>query len=238
MCAHLFLCCKHNFCSYYECTSDFVRLHQPYSIFTAGERAWAISGTKPKNHLASKREILAHFEDIINANIEEYGINLVPLFGYQYTTHSIVDGAVELTVQCMEDRFKGAPFVPPSAVHIRADRLIKAMGLNVQVKRPFAFTPATRVLSVCPADILTPSWNVYMRSECRNKPIYFIGSGKTAMDCVYHLCRRDVEGLYQHRLHCIAGRGVQFMNRDMLFPTGWFQRNVYGTSVKSLGLGC
>ena len=167
----------------------------------------------------------------MHACVAEHGINLVPVFGYQYSTHAIVDGAVELTVRRMQDRFKDAPFVPPPSVHIRANKMIKAMGANIQIKRPFAFPPATRVVSVCPANILTPSWNAYMRSEGRGKPIYFIGSGKTAMDCVYHLCRRDHDGLYKHRIHCIAGRGVQFMNRDMLFPTGWFQRNVYGTSV-------
>lgn len=213
-----------------NCISDFVRLHQPYSIFTAGARSWAIAGRKPANYLASKKEILAHFEDIVKANVQENGINLIPLFGYQYTTHAIVDGAVELTVRRMENRFEDAALAPPPCVHIRADRMIKAMGANIQIKRPFPFAPTTRVVSLCPADILTPSWNAYMRSEeARDKPIYFIGSGKTAMDCVYHLCRTDDEEVYKHRLHCVAGRGVQFMNRDMLFPTGWFQRNIFGT---------
>jgi hypothetical protein len=31
---------------------DYVRLHQPHVQFTAGEREWAISGTKPASHLA------------------------------------------------------------------------------------------------------------------------------------------------------------------------------------------
>ena len=213
-----------------HCGPDFVRLHQPYQLFTAEDREWAIHGKKPANHLASKKEILSHFEDIINANVKEHGINLIPLFGYQYTTHAIVDGAVELTVRCMQNRFQDVALIPPPCIHIRADRMIKAMGINVQIKRPFPFAPATRVMSLCPADILTPSWNAYMR-EARDKPIYFIGSGKTAMDCVYNLCHDDAEGVYKNRMYCVAGRGVQFMNRDMLFPTGWFQRNMFGTSV-------
>lgn len=85
------------------------------------------------------------------------------------------------------------------------------MGFNVQVKRPLPFAPATRIVSLCPADVLGPAWNAHMRSAAgRGKPIYFIGSGKTAMDCIYHLCKHEGAGrLYQDRIHCIAGRGMQ-----------------------------
>ena len=44
-----------------------------------------------------------------------------------------------------------------------------------------------------------------------------IGSGKTAMDAIVHLSRR--EGGMASRLHCVAGRGTYFMNRDLCFPT-------------------
>jgi hypothetical protein len=54
-----------------------VRLHQPFSIFTAGERKWAIAGTKPASHLGTKTGILARFEDIVAAAIEESKVQLV-----------------------------------------------------------------------------------------------------------------------------------------------------------------
>ena len=44
-----------------------VRLHQAYQLYTAGEREWAISGKRPWSYLASKKEILQHFEDIVEA---------------------------------------------------------------------------------------------------------------------------------------------------------------------------
>eukprot|EP01044_Picomonas_judraskeda_P015550 COSAG03_NODE_2622_length_2586_cov_2.036590_4_plen_92_part_00 len=44
-----------------------VRLHQPYESFTAHDREWAFSKTKPKAYLASKTEILSHFADIAAA---------------------------------------------------------------------------------------------------------------------------------------------------------------------------
>ena len=46
---------------------DYVRLHQPYESFTAHDREWAFSKTKPKAYLASKTEILSHFADIAAA---------------------------------------------------------------------------------------------------------------------------------------------------------------------------
>ena len=41
-------------------TYDFVRLHQPHPMFTAGDIAWRTR--QPPWHLASKPEVLAHFE--------------------------------------------------------------------------------------------------------------------------------------------------------------------------------
>ena len=93
----------------------FVRLHQPYSIFTAGERQWSFAKTRPASHLATRKEILAHFEDIVTSNEREGALDLVPLFGYQYTDHAIVDGAVELTVRSMAARFEGALHRPPTS---------------------------------------------------------------------------------------------------------------------------
>merc|ERR1712232_80115 len=82
--------------------------------------------------------------------------------------------------------------------------------------------------SLCPADILTPAWNAYMRSEGRHRPLYFVGSGKTAMDCIYHLCHTDTDSIYKTRIHCIAGRGMQFINRDLMFPDSWWKMNMFG----------
>jgi len=165
---------------------DFVRLHQPYSIFTAGERAWSFEGTKPRGHLATKSEILTHFEDIVSKNVEEKNLELVTLFGYEYKKHEVVDGAVELTAYCLKDCFSETRLPPPAAVRVRADKMIKAMGFDIEIKRPLSFT-SQRVVSVCPADVLKPAWNTYMRSRGRDKPIVLIGSGKTAMDCIYQV---------------------------------------------------
>jgi hypothetical protein len=206
---------------------DFVRLHQPFPIFTAGQRAWAISGTKPAGHLATKAEIIAHLEDIVTAATKESKIDLVPLFGYSYDDHAVTNGVVQLTVNC---RLTGATNSgadmpsPPGTVLIRAKRMIKATGLDIQMKQPLPFS-SPRVVSICPADVLQPTWNAVMRSPAhRDKPIYIIGSGKTAMDCIYHLSKDEAKlekPLYRDRLHCISGRGMMFANRDVMFPNNY-----------------
>ena len=77
---------------------DFVRLHQAFPLYTAGEREWSISGKRPWSYLASKKEILQHFEDIAQACVSEQELELVTLFQYEFKGHSVADGKVQLLV--------------------------------------------------------------------------------------------------------------------------------------------
>ena len=45
-------------------TYDYVRLHQPHGLFTAGNIKWTL-GQDP-SHLATKGEVLDHFEHCLN----------------------------------------------------------------------------------------------------------------------------------------------------------------------------
>ena len=73
------------------------------------------------------------------------------------------------------------------------------------------------------------------RNSGQQPPIIFIGSGKTAMDCIYHLCHgaglhhqwAGSAQAYKDRIHCIAGRGMMFCNRDVMFPEGFWERNSF-----------
>ena len=194
---------------------DFVRLHQAHCLFTAGEREWAISSTKPWSHLATKMEILQHFEDIVEANVSEKELQLATLFQYAFDGHSINhDGKVTMTVQSLLHEDGG---VVPPPVTITADKLIIATGVNVPQKYPFNFsTPVSAAVhSLCPADILSPRWHPVMKySRDADKPIWIIGSGKTAMDVIYTLSQREPS--WRSRMRCIAGRGTWFMDRDMV----------------------
>jgi hypothetical protein len=136
-------------------------------------------GTKPPGHLANKTEILAHFQDIVAAAVGESQIELVTLFGYEFLwNHEIVDGKVECTVKWIGGGGDtDTRLTAPAEIHIRAERMIKAMGFRIEIKKPLAL-PTQKIVSLCPADIMQPAWNAYMREEGRNRPICFVGSGK------------------------------------------------------------
>ncbi|KAL3921069.1 MAG: hypothetical protein SGPRY_005028 [Prymnesium sp.] len=192
---------------------DFVRLHQAYQLYTAGEREWAISGKRPWSYLATKKEILQHFEDVVEANVSEKELQLVPLFQYKYGSHSIDDGKVRLVVNSL---LNDEGVVPPP-VSIIADRMIVATGVNIPRKLPIHFSSpvSTAVHSLCPADILSPKWHPIMKySKDADKPIWIIGSGKTAMDVICLLSKQEPSWL--SRLRCVAGRGTWFMDRAMV----------------------
>ena len=217
-------------------TYGFVRLHQPHRMFTAGERPWSID--KPKHHLATKGEILNHFDDIVSACTSEREIELLELFCYQYDGHhTVCNGRVHLTAQPLMGGTGGHPATDENsgarapAIAIDAARLINASGFDVAKKLPLTLTASiersvnrsTRgfVHSLAPADMLSPHWTALLRySEDADKPIWVLGSGKTAMDAINHLSKHATT---KGRLHCLAGRGSWFLNRDCMFPMDWWE---------------
>jgi len=195
---------------------EFVRLHQPYQGFTAGERDWSISGLKAPEHLASKTEILAHFEDIVALVVEEKALDLVMLWGYEYRGHSVEGGKVQLVAHPLMENV-GADVLP---VKVTAGKMINATGLDVQRKLPFVFPNVSHLVhSLSPSDVGTAKWNALMRhSRDAAKPIWIIGSGKTAVDVILKLCTLGAD--VRSRLRCVSGRGTWFMNRDVLQDAG------------------
>eukprot|EP00746_Dinoflagellata_sp_MGD_P030626 gnl/MRDRNA2_/MRDRNA2_172699_c0_seq1.p1 gnl/MRDRNA2_/MRDRNA2_172699_c0~~gnl/MRDRNA2_/MRDRNA2_172699_c0_seq1.p1 ORF type:complete len:520 (+),score=85.23 gnl/MRDRNA2_/MRDRNA2_172699_c0_seq1:178-1737(+) len=202
---------------------EFVRLHQPYRNFTAGTRDWDLK--KPHSHLASKKEIIRHFENIAAACVEEKSLDLVTLFEYLYVTHTISSsGQVEITAKSV-NADAGLPIMK-----IVAKKMINSIGFDISIKAPIKFSGTNRVHSLCPADVGTPEWNVKMQySEDKDKPIYVIGSGKTAIDAIIHLSKTLGES--SHRIKCISGQGTFFIVREKMAPTDWWERNMYGSKT-------
>lgn len=155
-----------------------------------------------------------HFEDVVEANVREKDLELVPLFQYEYGGHSVEQGGrIRLVVRSL---LNGGSVTPPP-VTICADKLIIATGVNVPVKRPIAFAApvSAAVHSLCPADILSPRWHSIMKySRDADKPIWIIGSGKAAMDVICALSLREPG--WVSRFRCIAGRGTWFMDREQV----------------------
>ena len=193
---------------------DFVRLHQPYQHFTAGNRKWSLN--KPPTHLASKDEILKHLQDIVDDC--KSACNITPFFECTYQEHRVVDGQVKVTVEQSSEQ----PGSKPRQVRIKAKRLIKAIGFDIPILKPFG-TSSSAVQSVSVVD--PRLHHADMRQD--EAPVYIVGSGKTAMDCAYKLIRDNQ--VTNRKIVMIGGRGTWFAVREKLFPTGW-RRLIYGAS--------
>lgn len=185
---------------------SFVRLHQPYHGFTAGERQWNLN--VPRDHLATKKEILQHFENIAAACVREKSLDLVTLFQYEYDGHLINS---ERRVEVNATSFTGLP-----KAKISCKRMINARGVNIQPKLPFVFPEASCIHSLTPGDVSAPEWSTRIRYN-QHKPVIVVGSGKTAMDVMLYLGRNLPDA--QRRVKCISGRGTWFLVRELMTPT-------------------
>lgn len=193
-------------------TYDYVRLHQPHQLFTAGNIPWAKK--MPPAYLADRSEVqqqLSHCLVELSKRVQ-----LVPLFGHRYGSHvehcaPDAQGCVEIHCQRLQD---GAP------ITIRARRLIKALSLDVSPSRPLALSSA-QVQSV---SVHEPAFNGVALAQS-TAPIVIVGGGKTGMDTALHLIRRHPG----RDIRMVIGKGVIFGNRDLLFAQGmqrWFGGNV------------
>jgi hypothetical protein len=182
---------------------DFVRLHQPYRMFTAGDQAWKL--TRDPSYLATRREVLDHLSSV--PGISAGHLDVVPLFGHAYRSHRIHEGRVELDTVPVSAAASGR-----TPVRVRARRLLRATGTDIEVLPPFRLS-STRVRSVGIADpvLITPE---FLESSA---PVYIIGSGKSAMDCARHVL---LQSRAKRPVNIIAGSGMWFFARDTLYPRG------------------
>lgn len=184
---------------------DYVRLHQPHRSFTAGARNWTLN--QPPEYLATKKEILSHFEHIADTVIQEKSLKIVRCFEYSYTNHSANKSSVTVFAEPVKQNL-GLP-----VVKITATRFVNASGgANVGIRplKPLKIN-SSRVHSLAAKDVLSPEWNVKMQYS--NAPIWVIGSGKTGIDAIKALYHSSLPNIKQ-RIRCVAGNGVWFMIRD------------------------
>ncbi len=183
---------------------DFVRLHQPYRMFTAGDQRWTLE--RDPAHLATRREILDHLSTV--PAVSAGHLEVRALFGHDYTGHHIRGARVEVDAVPVAGAEASA-----GPVRIRARRLLKGTGLKIEMLKAFPLS-STRVRSVPMTDpvLTTPE---FLRSPA---PVFVIGSGKTGMDCVRHV----LAGSEARRpIHAIPGSGMWFFVRDNFYPRGY-----------------
>ena len=191
-------------------TYDFVRLHQPYPIFTAGDIAWQLG--KPATYLATRDEVLDHLRYCVD--VARTKVDLEERFGWEYVAHAEEGGIVTVTLRGPDGRSEA----------LTTRRLIKAYGNRVMPSAPLEIS-STAVRSTTPEEL---SGAIEERPH-DSGPLWIIGSGKTAMDVALML-RRECPG---RELNMLAGTGTVFSRRATFFPTGsrrWFG----GTRVNAM----
>jgi hypothetical protein len=179
---------------------DFVRLHQPYQMFTAGDQKWRLPG-RDRSHLATRREILDHLATVPRRSAGH--LEIETLFQHAYTGHRVEAGRVEVDA---------TPVGGGPPVRVRAKRLLQGKGVDIEKLPPFPLSSA-RVRSVGISDpvLTTPE---FLEDGA---PVYVIGSGKTAMDLVGWLAAKSAR---QRKVVVVVGSGMYFFVRERAFPTG------------------
>jgi hypothetical protein len=182
---------------------DFVRLHQPYRMFTAGDQPWALA--RDPSYLATRLEVLDHLASVPAVSASH--LEVQPLFGHVYRGHRLREGRAEIDATPVADRRDNS-----KSIRVRAKRLLKATGLDIEMLRPFPIS-STKVRSVGVADpvLTTPE---FLESRA---PVYVIGSGKTAMDAILYIATRSRS---RRPLSLITGSGMFFFVRETMFPRG------------------
>lgn len=189
-------------------TYNYVRLHQPHRMFTAGNIPWAIN--KPPAYLATKDEVLAHFEHCIEELKSKVSLN--EYYGYMYEKHReiAIDKDYEAQIICSTNLPDAKPLL------VKAKKCIKAFGFNVPENHPLPLS-SSQVRSISPND------DQVLGNELQQSvaPVYVVGGGKTGMDTAHALVSRFPD----KDVSLIVGNGTIFASRDISFPNGlkrWF----------------
>lgn len=178
-------------------TYDYVRLHQPHGMFTAGNIRWNVG--KDRSYLATKGEVLDHFQHCLQ--LIKQRVQVDEFFGWTVESHDVQAGMVRITC--------GSP--DGQRLVVEAKRLIKAYGFRV--------TPNDAIELASPqVHSVSPDFCDMRSGDMRNSdtPVWIIGGGKTAMDTAHTLITE-----YPGReVNLVAGSGKFFASRDEFFPTG------------------
>jgi hypothetical protein len=176
---------------------SYVRLHQPYRMFTAGNIPWTLR--RERSYLATRDEVkthLCHCFDVVSERV-----NMDARWGWECLDNTEDGTSVVVTARD-----------PQGEVHrFIATRFIDATGFNVEINDPLPVT-SRDVRSVSPEELVDAG----LLSKDRTEPVWVIGSGKTAMDTVIALVRSNPG----RTIGMVTGTGTYFYNRDLVNPTG------------------
>ena len=192
---------------------SYVRLHQPYEMFTAGNIAWTLG--RERSYLATRDEVAAHLRHCFD--VVSKRLSLDARWGWECLGHAEKGDSIVVTA-CDSG----------GEVHtLTADRFIDATGFNIESKEPLPLT-SSRVHSIAPQQLADSG----LLSSNHTEPVWVIGSGKTAMDTIVALVRANPA----RQVGMVTGTGTYFYNRDLINPTG-FKRWAGGARYSAIFAG-
>ena len=176
---------------------SYVRLHQPYRLFTAGNIPWTLG--RERSYLASRDEVAAHLRHCFDVISKRFAVDA--RWGWEHLDHHEDGNSVVVTARGPDGE----------ARTFRAGRFIGAKGFDVEPNRPLALA-SRDVHSIAPNELE----NSGLLSTDHTEPVWVIGSGKTSMDTIVALVRANPA----RRIGMVTGTGTYFFNRDLVTPTG------------------
>ncbi|MEM6707787.1 MAG: FAD-dependent oxidoreductase [Pseudomonadota bacterium] len=180
---------------------DYVRLHQPHPMFTAGNIPWTLS--QPREYLATGQEVLAHLDHCLDTLTARLCLTTFWRAEAIGVDERCLDGGAlaQVEIAPVDDSSNGRQT-------LLAKRLIYAKGLDVPKLEPLRLN-SKQVVSCTPESLAE------LRQPAR--PMYVVGGGKTGVDTALMLADR----MPQVRRTLLAGDGTLFSDRGQFFPTGW-----------------
>lgn len=181
-------------------TYDYVRLHQPHPMFTAGNIPW--NWNKPRDYLATGKEVRAHLRHCLEVLSRD--LDLETLFSTEFETSLDAEGkegpVVHIRCRSLADE---------RPTYIEARRLINAVGYDIQPTAPLALS-SRAIVSTTPEGLSRD-----IPKDARGTA-YIIGGGKTGMDTILELNRTRPN----LSLILVSGQGTLFGKRDAFAPKG------------------
>ena len=188
----------------------YVRLHQPYRMFTSGNVPWSLN--RERSYLATRDEVahhLRHCLDVISQRLE-----VDARWGWEYLDHTEAGGSIAVSA-----RGPGG-----EAATFTTARLIDATGFDIQPLEQLAVS-SSQVRSIAPQGLEAAG---LLLSDADPAPVWVIGSGKTAMDTLVGLIRANPA----RRVGMVTGTGTYFIDRGIVNPNGvrrWIGGARYGS---------
>lgn len=182
----------------------YVRLHQPYRMFTAGNIPWSLR--RERSYMATRDEVAAHLRHCFDVIARRFEMDA--RWGWEYLSHSDDGTGVVVTARDPDG----------GVARFSAERFIDATGFDIEAHDPLPLASA-QVRSIAPRQLVESG----LLTDEHAAPVWVIGSGKTAMDTVVAVARANPA----RTIGLVTGTGTYFLNRDRVCATG-LQRWVGG----------